>query len=62
MKLYLEEREPTERESREHFLRRLRRAVDHLNSKCRAHGRKLCRNQKERAKRVKVLRGARTQW
>ena len=62
LKLYLEEREPTVRESRKHFLRRLRRAVDHLNSKCRAHGRKLCRNQKERAKRVKVLRGARTQW
>ena len=62
LKLFLEEREPTERESRAHFLRRLRRAVDHLNSKSRAHGRKLCRNQKERAKRVKELRGSRTEW
>ena len=62
LKLYLEEREPTGMESREEFIRRLRRAVDHLNSRCRAQGRKLCRNQKERAKECKKLQGARTRW
>ena len=62
LKLYLEEREPTERETREDFVRRLRRAVDRMNSKCRAHGRKLCRNQQERAKECKKLSGARTKW
>ncbi len=62
LKLYLEEREPTERETREEFLRRLRRAVDHLNTKCRSQGRKLCRNQKERARECKKLAGARTRW
>ena len=53
LKLYLEEREPTERETRDEFLRRLRRAVDHVNTKCRAQGRKLCQNQKERARECK---------
>ena len=62
LKLYLEEREPSEQETRDDFIRRLRRAVDHLNAHCRAHGRRLCRNQKERALAVKKLRGARTQW
>ena len=62
LKLYLEEREPTERETREEFIRRLRRAVDHLNTNCRAQGRKLCRNQKERAKECQKLSGARTRW
>ena len=49
LKLYLEEREPTTMETREEFIRRLRRAIDHLKSRCRAQGRKLRRNQKERA-------------
>ena len=62
LKLYLEEREPTHQESREDFLRRLRRAVDYLNANCRAQGRKLCRNQKERARDCKKLSGARTKW
>ena len=62
LKLYLEEREPTQRETRAEFLRRLRRAVDHLNSKCRAHGRRLCRNQKVRARECKRLSGARASW
>ena len=62
LKLYLEEREPTERETREDFIRRLRRAVNVLNDSCRAQGRKLCRNQKERAVQCKTLRGARTKW
>ena len=62
LKLYLEEREPTEMETREQFLRRLRRAVDFLNKRCRSQGRRLCRNQKERASQCKKLRGARTKW
>ena len=62
LKLYLEEREPVERETRTAFLRRLRRAVDYLNRNCRKHGRQLCRNQKERAKMCKRLKGARTKW
>ena len=62
LKLYLEEREPSGRETREAFVRRLRRAVDHLNSHCRAQGRGLCRNQKERAVQCKKLKGARTKW
>ena len=62
LKLYLEENEPTLIESREAFLRRLRRAVDHLNKKCRAQGRILCRNQKQRAKECLALHGARTRW
>ena len=62
LKLYLEEREPAERESREAFLRRLRRTVDALNSRFRQEGRHLCRNQKVRAAECKRLHGARTRW
>ena len=62
LKLYLEDGEPTERETREAFIRRLRRAVDQMNSKCRPQGRKLCRNQKERARECMQLSGARTKW
>lgn len=62
LKLHLEEREPTHMETREQFLRRLRRAVDHLNHSCRAQGRRLCRNQKERALECQKLKGARTKW
>ena len=62
LKMLLEEKVPPERESRDQFLRRLRRAVDHLNQKCRASGRGLCRNQKLRAKECLKLSGARTKW
>ena len=62
LKLYLEEREPSERESRAAFLKRLRRAVDALNSRFREQGRELCRNQRVRAAECKRLRGARTRW
>ena len=62
LKLHLEENEPTTMETREQFLRRLRRAVNYLNKNCRAQGRKLCRNQKTRAKDCKKLTGARTKW
>ena len=62
LKLYLEEREPTHMEKRGEFLKRLRRAVDHLNKRCRKEGRKLCRNQKIRARECKKLKAARTRW
>ena len=62
LKLYLEEREPSGRESRAAFLRRLRNAVDHLNRKCQKQGRALCRNQKVRARECLKLKGARTRW
>ena len=62
LKLYLEEHEPAEMETRKDFLRRLRRAVDSLNKRCRRQGRQLCRNQKERASECKKLGGARTRW
>ena len=62
LKLYLEEREPVERESRGSFLRRLRRAVGVLNRRFRNEGRTLCRNQVVRAAECKRLKGARTRW
>ena len=62
LKLYLEDREPAERESRARFLLRLRRAVDALNTRFRSEGRALCRNQRERAAACKRLKGARTRW
>ena len=62
LKMYLEERAPTELETREAFLQRLRRAVGHLNTHCRAEGRRLCRNQKERARECLKLKGSRTKW
>ena len=46
-------------ESRGPFLKRLRRTVHWMNSNSRAQGRKLCRNQKKRARQVKKLQGAR---
>jgi len=62
LKMLLEENMPPERESRDAFLRRLRRAVDHLNKKCRLDGRRLCRNQKIRARECLKLSGSRTKW
>ena len=62
LKMYLESRAPSALESRDAFLRRLRRAVNHLNNKCRAEGRFLCRNQKQRARDCLKLHGARTKW
>ena len=62
LKMYLEERAPTELESRDDFIRRLRRAVNHLNTHCREEGRRLCRNQKERARSCLALNGSRTKW
>lgn len=62
LKLYLEEHEPEEMETREHFLQRFRRAVNYLSTHCREHGRALCRNQKIRARECIKLKGARTRW
>ena len=62
LKLYLEEREPVNRETRASFLQRLRRAVDALNRRFRNEGRALCRNQQVRAAECKRLQGARTRW
>ena len=49
-------------ESRSHFLKRLRRAVAWLNKNARGHAKQLCTNQRERARAVKNLRGARCKW
>ena len=62
LKMHLEANQPTDLESRSAFLKRLRRSVHYLNKHCREHGRKLCRNQKERARECIKLSGARTRW
>lgn len=62
LRLRLTETEPAAMETRSEFLRRLRRAVAYLNTNCRQHGRKLCRNQKVRARECLALKGARTRW
>ena len=53
---------PVALESRADFLKRLRRTVDWLNKNARAQAKKLCTNQKERARAVKKLDGARCKW
>lgn len=53
---------PAALESRAAFLKRLRRTVTWLNTNARQHGKKLCTNQKERAKAVKKLSGAKCKW
>ena len=53
---------PTVMESRSAFLKRLRRTVNWLNSNARAHGKKLCTNQKDRARAVQKLSGAKCKW
>ena len=53
---------PVALESRANFLKRLRRTVDWLNKNARAHAKKLCTNQKVRARAVKKLEGARCKW
>ena len=62
LKIHLEQGEPIARESRDAFLKRLRRAVNYLNKNCRKEGRVLCRNQKVRARECRALSGARTRW
>ena len=53
---------PVQMESRAQFLKRLRRTVAWLNNNARAHGKQLCTNQKERARAVKKLLGAKCKW
>ena len=53
---------PVALEPRSDFLKRLRRTVAWLNKHARQHGKKLCTNQKERARAVKKLQGARCKW
>ena len=49
-------------EKRAEFLKRLPRTVTWLNANCRAEGRTLCCNQKDRANRVLLLKGAKREW
>ena len=53
---------PVGLESRAAFLVRLRRTVTWLNDNALERGKKLCTNQKERARAVKKLKGARCKW
>ena len=62
MKRRLDETAPTEMETRSDFLVRLRRVVHWLNENAAGDALALCQNQKERAKAVKKLQGARCKW
>ena len=53
---------PLSLESRASFLKRLRRTVDWLNKNARGRAKHLCTNQKDRARAVKKLKGARCKW
>ena len=53
---------PAEMESRPDFLKRLRRTVDRLNRTATKDGLALRSNQKERARAVLRLKGARSKW
>ena len=58
----LDETAPADCESRVAFVKRLRRSVDWMDAHRRAEGRKLCRNQRVRARSVLDLRGAKCKW
>ena len=58
----LDETAPEELESRGDFLKRLRRAVTWLNEVYKDKLQHLCWNQKDRARDVKKLKGAKTKW
>ena len=53
---------PLEREGRRGFVKRLRRTVTWMNANLRERGCFLCSNQKQRARAVKKLGGARCRW
>ena len=53
---------PTGLETRVAFVKRLRRIVNWMNGNLVSQGRLLCTNQKERARAVKKLKGARCKW
>ena len=59
LKDVLTERAPEHIETRPAFIARLRRTVRWLNQRARADGLKLCTDQKERAREVLRLKGAR---
>ena len=58
----LNETAPVEIETRPEFLCRLRRVVNWLNEHRREHALHMCTNQRERAKDVEDLLGAKTKW
>jgi len=58
----LAETHPDGHEDRDDFVRRLRNAVAWINVHKRVALRKLCRNQKERARDVQLQEGHKTQW
>jgi hypothetical protein len=62
IRMRLDETAPAHMETRSEFLARLRRTVHWLNEHAADDALKLARNQKERANRVKELKGARCQW
>ena len=53
---------PLEKESRQDFIRRLRRTVTRMSTNARAHMRRLWRNQKKRAAHVLKSKGARCRY
>jgi hypothetical protein len=58
----LEERAPVEMESREDFIRRLRRTVTWMNANLHSEALKLATNQKQRVADVKKARYAKSKW
>ena len=62
LKSRLDETAPTEMETRSEFLVRLRRTVHWLNDNAADDALTLAQNQKERAKKVQKLSGARCSW
>ena len=62
MRQKLEDTAPETVETRDEFLGRLRRTMEWMNENWREDARRLATNQKDRAKAVLELRGARTQW
>ena len=62
LRLRLEQTAPTSMESRVIFLQRLRRTVTWMNAHRRREGRVLCHNQKQRAKDIRALKGAKSRW
>jgi len=62
LKQLLEQRAPTEFETRPAFIRRLNRTAAWLNANARDEGRRLCRGQKRRARAVIKLKGAKCKY
>ena len=62
LRMRLDDTAPEEMESRADFLVRLRRTVHWLNDNAADDALHLAQNQKERARKVKELKGARCEW